>query len=91
MSNLFSDAMSYFHNRYLFQDMFTKIDNNPYIQNGSVNSWLTGFANYLQQSEDPFVVSQLDTGKKITCNAFFAFYYSFAMSLINSIIHEHEC
>ena len=33
----------------------------------------------------------LNWGKEIKCEACRAFYLFFAMSLINSIIQEHEC
>ena len=32
-----------------------------------------------------------ELGKEIKCEACRAFYFFFATSLINSIIHEHEC
>ena len=59
----FSDAMSYFHNRHIFDTMLSKIDRDPYIQNGSVNFWMTAFTKYLKNSKDPFVLSQLDRGR----------------------------
>ena len=39
-----------------------------------------------------FLLSLLsELGKKIRCKACRAFYFFFAMSLINSILQEHEC
>ena len=55
--------MNYYHNRYLFEDMLSAINNDPYIQNGSVNCWLTAFMNYLKHSKDPFIQSQILGGR----------------------------
>ena len=63
-----SDGMNYFYNRYIFEDMITAINSDPYIQNGSVNCWLTAFHNFLLQEKNPFITQQLDEGNyKVKC------------------------
>lgn len=52
---VYCDDMDYLINRHVLTSVVGKMKMNPYIQNGSVTFWYTGFISYLQETNDSYV------------------------------------
>ncbi|KAL4236787.1 Patched domain-containing protein 3 [Mactra antiquata] len=57
---VYCDGMDYYKNHGKIEQMYEYMQDDPYIQNGSIHFWYPPFINYIQSTDDTFISSYVD-------------------------------